>query len=41
MNGTPLTSAKQLGELVAKAASHVALLVQRDNVKIFVPLDLG
>ena len=41
MNGTPVTSAKQLSELVARAGKHVALLVQRENVKIFVPVDLG
>jgi serine protease Do len=41
MDGTPVTSAKQLSELVAKAGKRIALLVQRDNVKIFVPVDLG
>jgi serine protease Do len=41
MDGTPVTSAKQLRELVAKAGRRIALLVQRDNVKIFVPVDLG
>jgi serine protease Do len=41
MNDTPVTSAKQLGELVTKAGKHVALLVRRDNVKVFVPVDLG
>jgi serine protease Do len=41
MDGTPVTSAKQLGELVARAGRRIALLVQRDNVNIFVPVDLG
>ena len=41
MNDTPVTSVKQLGELITKAGQHVALLVQRDNVKTFVPVDLG
>jgi serine protease Do len=41
MDGTPVTSAKQLSELVARAGRRIALLVQRDNVKIFVPVDLG
>jgi len=41
VNGTPVRTAKQLGELAAKAGKHVALLVQRDQSRIFVPLDLG
>jgi hypothetical protein len=34
-------SAEQLRELVAKAGKRVALLVQRDDAQIFVPVDLG
>jgi serine protease Do len=41
MNGTPVKSAEQLRELVAKAGKRVALLVQRDDAQIFVPVDLG
>ena len=41
MNGTPVNSARQLQELAAKAGKHVALLVQRNEVKLYVPLDLG
>ena len=41
LNGTPVKSAEQLKQLVAKAGKHVALLVQRDEAKIFVPVDLG
>jgi serine protease Do len=41
LNGTPVKSPEQLKELVAKAGKHIALLVQRDEVKIFVPVDLG
>jgi serine protease Do len=41
LNGTPITSADQLRALVAKSGKQVALLVQRDEARIFIPLDLG
>jgi len=41
INGTPVHDVDQLRDLARKAGHHVALLVQRDNEKIFVPLDLG
>ena len=41
INGTPVKSAEELRNMVAKAGKHVALLVQRDEAKIFVPVDLG
>jgi len=41
LNGTAITSAEQLRSLVAKAGKQVALLVQRDDARIFIPLDLG
>src|SRR5262245_2385526 len=41
LNGTRVTSAKELQELAARAGKHVALLVQRNDVKLYVPLDLG
>ncbi|MBM3115251.1 DegQ family serine endoprotease [Jeongeupia naejangsanensis] len=41
LNGTPVNSVEQLRSLAAKAGKHVALLVQRDDAQIFVPLDLG
>jgi serine protease Do len=41
LNGTPVTNAEQLKSLAAKAGRNVALLVQRDKNKLFVPLDLG
>jgi serine protease Do len=41
LNGTPVKSAEQLRELVAKAGKRVALLVQREDAQIFVPVDLG
>jgi len=41
INGTPISSADQLRALVSKAGKQVALLVQRDDARIFIPLDLG
>ena len=41
LNGTSVTSAEQLKSLVANAGKHVALLVQRGEMKIFVPIDLS
>jgi serine protease Do len=41
LNGTPVDNANQLRELVSKSGKHVALLVQRQDTRIFVPLDLG
>jgi len=40
-NGTSVSSVEQLRALVAQAKKHVALLIQRDDAKIFVPVDLG
>ena len=40
-NGTPIKSAEQLGELVAKAPKKIALLVQRGDMRLFVPVELG
>ena len=41
VNGRPVTSVEQLREVIAKAGNSVALLIQRDNAQIFVPVDLG
>ena len=41
VNGRPVTSAQQLKDMVAKAGNSIALLIQRDNAQIFVPVDLG
>ncbi|EKZ98241.1 MULTISPECIES: DegQ family serine endoprotease [Cupriavidus] len=41
LNGTPISSAEQLRALVSKSGKQVALLVQRDDARIFIPLDLG
>jgi len=41
LNGTPISKPEQLQTLVKKAGKHVALLVQRDDARIFVPVELG
>ncbi len=41
LNGNRVNSVEELRNLVAKAGKRVALLVQRDEAKIFVPVDLG
>ena len=41
LNGTPVNSGEQLRSLLAKAGKHVALLVQREDQKIFIPVELG
>jgi serine protease Do len=41
VNGEGVTTVEQLRGLVAKANKRVALLIQRDDAKIFVPVDLG
>ena len=41
VNGEPISSVEQLRGLVAKASKRVALLIQREDAKIFVPIDLG
>jgi serine protease Do len=41
VNGTPVQGPAQLKQAIAKAGKHVALLVQRDDGQIFVPVDLG
>ena len=40
-NGTPVTSVEQFRTLVAGARRSVALLIQREEAKIFVPVELG
>ena len=35
------TDSAQLKELVAKSGKTVALLIQRDDARIFVPVNLG
>jgi serine protease Do len=41
VNGRPVTSVDQLKEMVKQAGNSLALLIQRDNAQIFVPVDLG
>lgn len=40
-NGVPVASGEQLQQMVAKSGKKMALLVQRDETRIFVPIDLG
>lgn len=41
VNGTPVKSVEQLQDFVSKESKHLALLIQRDGSKIFVPVSLG
>ncbi len=41
LNGTPVTSVPQLRKLATEAGKNVALLVERGDEKIFVPLALN
>ncbi|MGQ7936575.1 DegQ family serine endoprotease [Paraburkholderia sp. D1E] len=41
VNGRPVTSVDQLKQMIAGAGNSIALLIQRDNAQIFVPVDLG
>ncbi|MBK8740280.1 MAG: DegQ family serine endoprotease [Betaproteobacteria bacterium] len=41
LNGTPIKDVEQLRALVSKAGKKVALLVLRDDARIFVPVELG
>ena len=41
LNGTPVQSVEQLREQAAKSGKHVALLVQREDRQLFVPIELG
>jgi serine protease Do len=41
VNGTALKSAAQLHELAARASKSIALLLQRGDSRIFVPIEIG
>jgi serine protease Do len=41
VNGTPIRSVEQLRDLTAKSGKHIAVLVQREDERLFLPLDLG
>ncbi len=40
-NGTSVTSVEQLRSVVSGSKTHVALLVQRGDARVFVPIELG
>jgi len=41
VNGKPVNSVAALRAQVAKSGKHMALLIQRNDARIFVPIDLG
>ena len=41
VNGTPVNSVEQVRAAVAKSSKSVALLIQRGDDKIFVPVRIG
>ncbi len=41
VNGTPVKSVEQVRDVVAQSGKSVALLIQRDGAKIFVPVRVG
>ena len=41
VNSTPVKNVEQLRDLVGKSAKSVALLVQRDDARIFIPVTIG
>ncbi|MBS1159546.1 MAG: mucD [Proteobacteria bacterium] len=41
VNGERITSAEQLSKLIGKAGKRVALLVERGDSRLFVPIELG
>jgi serine protease Do len=41
VNGTPIRSVEQLRALSAKSGKHLAVLVQREDARLFLALDLG
>jgi serine protease Do len=41
VNGRPVSNIDQLKQAVSGAGNSIALLIQRDNSQIFVPVDLG
>ncbi|MDE1183168.1 DegQ family serine endoprotease [Paraburkholderia sp.] len=41
VNGRPVTGVEQLKQMIAQAGNSIALLIQRDDAQIFVPVDLG
>jgi serine protease Do len=41
LNGSPVKTPQDLRDLVKKSGKHVALLVQREDRQLFVPIELG
>jgi serine protease Do len=41
VNRTPVKSPEHLKELIGEAGKTVALLVQRDDARIFIPVTIG
>jgi serine protease Do len=41
VNNTPVKSVGQLRELIARSGKSAALLVQRDDARIFIPVTVG
>jgi len=41
VNNAPVKSPEQLRELIGKAGKTVALLDQRDDARIFIPVTIG
>ena len=41
VNNRPVKSVHQLRNMIEKAGKHVALLVQREDSKVYVAIDLG
>jgi serine protease Do len=41
VNGQPIAGVDELRSLIAKAGKKIAVLVERDEARIFVPVDLG
>ena len=41
VNGKPVSSVEQVRDLVSKSTKSVALLIQRGNDKIFIPVRIG
>jgi len=41
VNGAQVHSVQELKDMSAKAGKHVALLIQREDRQLFVPIDLG
>ena len=41
INGEPVSTPEQLRAIISKAGKKAALLIQRGDTRIFVPVDLG